>query len=163
LRMSFMFATLRSAQRGEAGARIPIIAVPVSGPAAFVVQVAAAEPGLPDVPLGRAEHVISGTVTPFANWAKLVAFIEKVLVDLDPNPTFFAHLAQLELDAVNAYLIAHAIPVTQANRNVVYQYGRSDLRNAIRAIMFANLLAIIQKAPPAAGCVEGTCRTTHEQ
>ena len=30
---------------------------------AFVVQVAATEPGVPDVPLGRAEHVISGTAT----------------------------------------------------------------------------------------------------
>ena len=72
-------------------------------------------------------------------------------------------MAQLELDAVNAYLIAHTIPVTQANRDVVYQYGRADLRNAIRAIMFTNLMAIIQKAPPAAGCAEGKCRTPHEQ
>ena len=48
---------------------------------AFVVQVAVAEPGVADVPLGRAEHVVSGTATNFANWAELVAFIEKVLAE----------------------------------------------------------------------------------
>ena len=53
---------------------------------AFVVQVAAAEPGVPDVPLGRAEHVISGTATHFATWAELVAFIEKVLVEVEQPP-----------------------------------------------------------------------------
>ena len=55
---------------------------------AFVVQVAATEPGVPDVPLGRAEHVISGTATHFATWAELVAFIEKVLMDVEQR----AHL-----------------------------------------------------------------------
>jgi hypothetical protein len=53
---------------------------------AFVVQVAAAEAGVPDVPLGRAEHVISGTATHFATWAELVAFIEKVLVEVEQPP-----------------------------------------------------------------------------
>jgi hypothetical protein len=46
---------------------------------AFVVQVAAAEPGVADPPLGRAEHVVSGTAAHFATWAELVAFIEQVL------------------------------------------------------------------------------------
>ena len=46
---------------------------------AFVVQVAMAAPGEPDVSLGRAEHVLSGTATHFTTWAELVAFIEQVL------------------------------------------------------------------------------------
>ena len=45
----------------------------------FVVQVAAAEPGVSNTPLGRAEHVVSGTAAHFATWAELVAFIEQVL------------------------------------------------------------------------------------
>ena len=53
---------------------------------AFVVQMAVAEPDVPDVPLGRVEHVISGTATHFANWAELVAFIEKVLVQVEQHP-----------------------------------------------------------------------------
>jgi hypothetical protein len=51
-----------------------------------VVQVAVAEPGVPDVLLGRAEHVISGTATHFANWTELVAFIEKVLAQVEQHP-----------------------------------------------------------------------------
>ena len=53
---------------------------------AFVVQVVGAEPGVPDVPLGRAEHVVSGTATHFANWAELVAFIEQVLAQVEQHP-----------------------------------------------------------------------------
>ena len=53
---------------------------------AFVVQMAVAEPDVPDVPLGRVEHVISGTATRFANWAELVAFIETVLAQVEPHP-----------------------------------------------------------------------------
>ena len=53
---------------------------------AFVVQVAVGEPGVADVPLGRAEHMISGTATHFANWAELVAFIEQVLAQVEPHP-----------------------------------------------------------------------------
>ena len=53
---------------------------------AFVVQVAVAEPGMADVPLGRAEHVISGTATHFANWAELVAFIEQVVAQVEQHP-----------------------------------------------------------------------------
>jgi len=44
-----------------------------------VVQVAVAELGVPDTPLGRAEHVVSGTAAHFTSWAELVAFIEQVL------------------------------------------------------------------------------------
>jgi len=47
---------------------------------AFVVHIAAAEPGVADPPLGRAEHLVSGTAAHFATWAELVAFIEQVLV-----------------------------------------------------------------------------------
>ncbi len=46
---------------------------------AFVVQVAMAELGVSDTPLGRAEHVVSGTAAHFTSWAELVAFIEQVL------------------------------------------------------------------------------------
>jgi len=45
-----------------------------------------AEPDVPDAPLGRAEHVISGAATHFANWAELVAFIEKVLAQVEQHP-----------------------------------------------------------------------------
>src|SRR5437660_2679154 len=53
---------------------------------AFVVQVAVAELGVPDVPLGRAEHVMSGTATHFASWAELGTFIERVLVEVEQHP-----------------------------------------------------------------------------
>ena len=53
---------------------------------AFVVQVAVAELGVPDTPLGRAEHVVSGQATHFASWAELVAFIEQVLAEEEAEP-----------------------------------------------------------------------------
>ena len=53
---------------------------------AFVVQVAMPEPGVADVPLGRAEHVISGAATNFSNWAELVAFIEQVVAQVEQHP-----------------------------------------------------------------------------
>jgi hypothetical protein len=53
---------------------------------AFVVQLAAAAPSEPDVPLGRVEHVVSGQAAPFASWAECVAFIEQV-VAAEPPPT----------------------------------------------------------------------------
>lgn len=46
---------------------------------AFVVQVAALEPGELEVPLGRVEHLISGQAAHFASWAELERFIEQVL------------------------------------------------------------------------------------
>lgn len=62
-------------------------------------------------------------------------------------------LEQLEFDAVNAYLALHALPATDAS--VIYTYGRQDLRDAIRASIFTQMLAIIKK--PASQ------RTQHEQ
>jgi hypothetical protein len=47
---------------------------------------AVAAPGEPDVPLGRAGHLMSGTATHFARWAELVAFIEQVLVEGKTEP-----------------------------------------------------------------------------
>ena len=55
-----------------------------SPPATHAPKVA--EPGVADVPLGRAEHVISGTATHFANWAELVAFIEQVVAQVEQHP-----------------------------------------------------------------------------
>lgn len=53
---------------------------------AFVVQVAAFEPGESDVPLGRVEHLVSGKATHFANWPELQAFIEQVLTQAEERP-----------------------------------------------------------------------------
>jgi hypothetical protein len=44
-----------------------------------VVHIAVAEPGVANAPLGRAEHLVSGTAAHFATWAELVTFIEQVL------------------------------------------------------------------------------------
>jgi hypothetical protein len=68
-------------------------------------------------------------------------------------PTAYADLVQLESDSVSGYLGLHNIP--QTNSSVIYQYGRSDLRSAVRGMMLANLLAIIQK--------NANDRTAHEQ
>jgi hypothetical protein len=65
----------------------------------------------------------------------------------------FGDLNQLESDSVNAYLALHALPASDAS--VIYTYGRQDLRDAIRASMFSQLLAIIKKA--------ASERTQHEQ
>ena len=46
---------------------------------AFVVQVAVAELGVPDTPLGRAEHVVSGQATLFHSLDELLAFFARVL------------------------------------------------------------------------------------
>ena len=64
-----------------------------------------------------------------------------------------ADLFQLENDAVKAYLALHLIPQTDAN--VIFLYGRSDLRNAIRGVMMSRLQGIF--ATPA------SARTPHEQ
>ncbi|MBV8069266.1 MAG: hypothetical protein JO270_05135 [Acidobacteriaceae bacterium] len=65
----------------------------------------------------------------------------------------FGDLNQLESDSVNAYLGLHGLPATDAS--VIYTYGRQDLRDAIRASMFTQMVAIIKKAPSE--------RTPHEQ
>jgi hypothetical protein len=62
-------------------------------------------------------------------------------------------LYQFESDSVTAYLALHNLPPTDAH--LIYDDGRADLRNAIRAVMLSTLLGIIAK--PAAA------RTTHEQ
>jgi hypothetical protein len=46
---------------------------------AFIVQIAQPSPGEEDVPLGRAEHLVSGQTAHFTSWAELEAFIEQVL------------------------------------------------------------------------------------
>ena len=53
---------------------------------ALVVQVAVAEPGGPDGPLGRVEHVVSGQATYFASGAELVAFIAQLLAEGKTEP-----------------------------------------------------------------------------
>ncbi|MDQ2840496.1 MAG: hypothetical protein M3Y72_05545 [Acidobacteriota bacterium] len=71
-----------------------------------------------------------------------------------PGNQFYApDLYQLESDSVAAYLALHNLPATGAH--LIYDVGRTDLRNAVRSTMFASLLAIIQK-PPAQ-------RSAHEQ
>jgi hypothetical protein len=72
-------------------------------------------------------------------------------------PTFFsqyeADLVQLESDAVNAYLGFHGLPATDAH--VIYDFGRQDLRDGVRAAIYTILLGIIEK--PASS------RSAHEQ
>lgn len=62
-------------------------------------------------------------------------------------------LVQLEGDGVNAYLGLHNLPPADAQN--IYDYGRRDLRDAVRGTMFNILLGII--AEPA------SARTAHEQ
>ncbi len=84
------------------------------------------------------------------------------VIDCVPSPTaiirsvctiYQADLLQLESDAVNAYLAMHNLPATDAS--IVYSYGRSDLRSAVRAQIVSQLLGVI--ATPAAS------RTAHQQ
>ncbi|MGE0826922.1 MAG: hypothetical protein AB7G75_31470 [Candidatus Binatia bacterium] len=53
---------------------------------AFVVQMAQPSPGDENVPLGRAEHLVSGQSTHFISWAELEAFIEQVLARMEDKP-----------------------------------------------------------------------------
>jgi hypothetical protein len=62
-------------------------------------------------------------------------------------------LIQFESDAVNAYLGLHGLPASDAH--VVYDFGRQDLRDGVRAAMYTTLLGIIVK--PASS------RSAHEQ
>jgi hypothetical protein len=52
-------------------------------------------------------------------------------------------LVQLENDAVNAYLGLHNLPTDDKEVHIIYNYGRADLRNAIRGVMFTTLMGII--------------------
>ena len=58
---------------------------------------------------------------------------------------YYTDLVQLESDAVNAYLAAHNLPTTDAH--VIYDYGRADLRNAIRGYILSILLGVIATPP----------------
>lgn len=61
-------------------------------------------------------------------------------------------LVTLEAEAVSAYLAMHRIPQSEAN--FIYQYGRKDLRNQVRAIMFARLMEISRKPASARSAYE---------
>lgn len=56
---------------------------------------------------------------------------------------YFADLGQLERDAVAGYLGLHNLPPDDAH--IIYDYGRTDLRSAIRGAMFNILEGIIEK------------------
>ncbi|HEY7389766.1 MAG TPA: dockerin type I domain-containing protein [Bryobacteraceae bacterium] len=62
-------------------------------------------------------------------------------------------LQQLESDMVNAWLAFHQLPASDSS--IIYQYGRVDLRNQIRAMMFTELERIALK--------DASTRTPHEQ
>jgi hypothetical protein len=66
---------------------------------------------------------------------------------------YFTDLRQLESDAVAGYLGLHNLPADDAH--IIYDYGRTDLRSAIRGAMVNILEGIIQK--PAAE------RNSHER
>jgi hypothetical protein len=66
---------------------------------------------------------------------------------------YYNDLVQLESDAVTAYLATHGLPAS--NAPLIYQYGRGDLRDAIRGEMMTLLKAIILEPP--------SQRTAHEQ
>src|SRR5215469_4855257 len=70
-------------------------------------------------------------------------FVTRILADLE----------QLESDGVNAYLGLHGLPATDAH--LIYDTGRQDLRDGVRAAIYTILLGIITK--PAAS------RSPHEQ
>lgn len=56
-----------------------------------------------------------------------------------------AALSKLEQDAVANYLSMNGIPQSEAS--VIYSLGRTDLRNAVRAQMYAIMVDIIEKKP----------------
>lgn len=66
---------------------------------------------------------------------------------------YFVDLSQLESDGVNAYLGLHGLPPSDAH--LIYDTGRVDLRDGVRATMYAILQGIIKKA--------ASSRSQHEQ
>lgn len=50
-------------------------------------------------------------------------------------------LIQLEKESVDAYLLTHGLPLSEGPK--VYQFGRQDLRSAVRAVIYSKLLNII--------------------
>ncbi len=63
-------------------------------------------------------------------------------------------LAQLESDTVQSYLALHGLPATDST--LVYTLGRTDLRDEIRALMFARIREIIAKQ------AQGAALTAHQ-
>src|SRR5262249_2710145 len=61
------------------------------------------------------------------------------------NLCYVADLAQLERDAVNAYLGLRELPPGDAH--IIYDHGRRDLRNEVRALIVDILLGIINEPP----------------
>ncbi|HXG20904.1 MAG TPA: hypothetical protein VNN62_17735 [Methylomirabilota bacterium] len=53
---------------------------------AFVIHMAQSDSEETDIPLGRAEHLISGQATHFVSWAELETFIEQVLATAEERP-----------------------------------------------------------------------------
>src|SRR5690348_12507716 len=76
---------------------------------------------------------IGGCTVPRGN-----RIIQKICVNGTPYET---DLNQLEADAVRAYLKSHGL--LEADANLIYSLGRTDLRTAIRAEMLGILLGII--------------------
>lgn len=70
-----------------------------------------------------------------------------------PGDAYAADVQQLESDGVQAFLSVHNLPSTDAP--LLYQYGRQDLRDELRAWIYGTLTSVISK--PAAA------RTQHEQ
>ena len=66
---------------------------------------------------------------------------------------YFTDLGQLERDAVAGYLGLHKLPPDDTH--LIYDYGRADLRNAIRGVIFNILQGIID--------TPADKRTSHEQ
>ena len=52
---------------------------------AFVLHVVQPSAEDENVPLGRAEHLVSGQITHFASWAELTVFIERMLAETGEN------------------------------------------------------------------------------
>jgi len=50
-------------------------------------------------------------------------------------------LVQLEKESVDAYLLTHGLPLSEGPK--VYQFGRQDLRSAVRAVIYTKMLNII--------------------
>ncbi len=50
-------------------------------------------------------------------------------------------ISAFEADTVNTWLAAHQLPLD----NTVYTYGRTNLRNELRAFLLASIVSIIQK------------------
>ena len=81
------------------------------------------------------------------------SIIQKLCTPTGSPSPYAADIIQLESDAVNGFLTLHQLPLTDSN--IIYTYGRSDLRDAIRAYILSSLITIIDT--PAAS------RTQHQQ